>query len=194
MKLPLWDQRVASYLVKPLVGTPVTPNHVTTVSLLLSLVGAVLLAAGDRSAENWGAGLFMLGRFLDHFDGELARQSGKTSRFGYVYDYVAGCLSYSALFLALGVGMRDGLIGPWSIALGALSAPIILATTLLALRLADEGDDEDYPIFAGFELEDGIYLIGPIVWLGWIEPFFLLGSIGVILFGIWTGYRFLRSR
>ena len=194
MKLPLWDQRVASYLVRPLVGTPVTPNHVTTVSLLLSLVGAVLLAAGDRSAENWGAGLFMLGRFLDHFDGELARQSGKTSRFGYVYDYVAGCLSYSALFLALGVGMLDGLIGPWSIALGALSAPIILATTLLALRLADEGGDEDYPIFAGFELEDGIYLIGPIVWLGWIEPFFLLGSIGVILFGIWTGYRFLRSR
>ena len=194
MKLPLWDQRLARYLVRPLVGTPVTPNHVTTVRLLLSLVGAVLLAAGDRSAENWGAGLFMLGRFLDHFDGELARQSGKTSRFGYVYDYVAGCLSYSALFLALGVGMRDGLIGPWSIALGALSAPIILATTLLALRLADEGDDEDYPIFAGFELEDGIYLIGPIVWLGWIEPFFLLGSIGVILFGIWTGYRFLRSR
>ena len=194
MKLPLWDQRLARYLVRPLVGTPVTPNHVTTVSLLLSLVGAVLLAAGDRSAENWGAGLFMLGRFLDHFDGELARQSGKTSRFGYVYAYVAGCLSYSALFLALGVGMRDGLIGPWSIALGALSAPIILATTLLALRLADEGDDEDYPIFAGFELEDGIYLIGPIVWLGWIEPFFLLGSIGVILFGIWTGYRFLRSR
>ena len=76
MKLPLWDQRGASYLVRPLVGTPVTPNHVTTVSLLLSLVGAVLLAAGDRSAENWGAGLFMLGRFLDNFDGELARQSG----------------------------------------------------------------------------------------------------------------------
>ena len=194
MKLPLWDQRVAGYLVRQLVGTPVTPNHVTTVSLLLSLVGAVLLAAGDRLAENWGVGLFMLGRFLDHFYGELARQSGKTSRFGYVYDYVAGCLSYSALFPALGVGMFDGLIGPWSIALCALSAPIILATTLLALRLADEGDDEDYPIFAGFELEDGIYLIGPIVWLGWIEPFFLLGSIGVILFSIWTGYRFLRSR
>ena len=90
--------------------------------------------------------------------------------------------------------MRDGLIGSWAIALGALSAPIILATTLLALRLAGEGDDEDYPIFAGFELEDGIYLIGPIVWLGWIEPFFLLGSVGVILFGMWTGYRYLRSR
>lgn len=193
MKTPLWDQRIAAYLVRPLVDTSVTPNQVTTVSLLFSLAGAALLATGDRSAENWGAGLFMLGRFLDHFDGELARQSGKTSRFGYVYDYVAGCLSYSALFLALGIGMRDGLIGPWSIGLGILSAPIILATTLLALKLADDGDDDDYPIFAGFELEDGIYLIGPIVWLGWIEPFFLCGSIGVVLFGIWTGYRYLRT-
>ena len=111
VKTPLWDQKIAGYLVRPLVNTPVTPNQITTVSLLLSLAGAALLATGERSAENWGAGLFMLGRFLDHFDGELARQSGKTSRFGYVYDYVAGCLSYSALFLGLGFGMRDGLIG-----------------------------------------------------------------------------------
>ncbi|NQV84481.1 MAG: CDP-alcohol phosphatidyltransferase family protein [Rhodospirillales bacterium] len=27
-----------------------------------------------------GAGLFVLARFLDHFDGELARQKGMTSR------------------------------------------------------------------------------------------------------------------
>jgi archaetidylinositol phosphate synthase len=196
MSTPLWDQKLASYLVRPLVGTPVTPNHVTTVSLLMSLAGAALLASGDTVLENWGAGLFLTGRFLDHFDGELARQSGQTSRFGYVYDYVAGCLSYSSLFLALGIGMRDGLIGHWSIVLGVMAAPIILTTTLLALRISDDsdGDTEDYPIFAGFELEDGIYLIGPIVWLGWIEPFFLLGSVGVLLFGCWTLLRFLRRR
>ena len=196
MKIPLWDQRNASYLVRPLVDTPVTPNQVTTVSLLLSLAGAAMFATGGLAAANWGAGLFMLGRFLDHFDGEFARQSGKTSRFGYVYDYVAGCLSYSALFLALGIGLRDGLIGVWSIGLGMLTAPIILATTLLALKLSDDsgGDGDDYPIFAGFELEDGIYLIGPIVWAGWIEPFFLCGAAGVVLFGAWTGNRYLRDR
>ena len=193
MTSPLWDQKLASYLVRPLIGTPVTPNHVTTLSLLLSLGGAVLLASGDSAFENWGAGLFMAGRFLDHFDGELARQSGQTSRFGYVFDYVAGCLSYASLFLALGIGMRDGSIGHWSILLGVTAAPIILATTLMALRISDDsgGDASDYPIFAGFELEDGIYLIGPIVWMGWIEPFFLLGSIGVLAFGGWTLFRFL---
>jgi len=194
MTTPLWDQKLASHLVRPLIGTPVTPNQVTTVSLLLSLGGAVLLATGDTVYENWGAGLFMTGRFLDHFDGELARQSNQTSRFGYVYDYVAGCLSYSSLFLALGIGMRGGLIGQWSILLGALAAPIILTTTLMALRISDDsgGAADDYPAFGGFELEDGIYLIGPIVWLGWVEPFFLLGSVGVLLFGCWTLVRFVR--
>jgi len=45
---------------------------------------------------------------------------------------------------------------------------------------------------AGFELEDVIYLIGPIFWLGWIEPFFLLGAVGVLLFGPWAVFRSLR--
>ena len=191
-KIPLWDQRLAGYLVRPLIGTRVTPNHVTTTSLLLSLIGAGLFATAGSVAANWGAGLFMFGRFLDHLDGELARQSGQTSRFGYVYDYIAGCVSYSALFLALGIGLRGGLISGWSVWLGIAAAPIILTTTLLALRLADEEGGDDYPIYAGFELEDGIYLIGPIIWLGWIEPFFLAGAAGVLLFGVWTVLRALR--
>lgn len=194
--MPLWDQRLAAIMVRPLVRTPVSPNQVTTVSLLVGLGGAYLLATGDAGLANWGAGLFMLARFLDHFDGELARQSGKTSRFGYLYDYVAGCLSYSALFLALGIGVRDGLIGNWSIALGVLVAPIILTTTLMAIKVSDDADgaNDDYPGFGGFELEDGIYLIGPIVWLGWIEPFFLLGAAGVVIFALWTGARFLQTK
>jgi phosphatidylglycerophosphate synthase len=193
MKMELWDQRLAAILVRPLVNTPVTPNHVTTLSLAVGLAGAGLLAAGDTTLANWGAGLFMLARFLDHFDGELARQSGKTSRFGYLYDYVAGCLSYSALFLALGIGMREGLAGQWSIVIGVVIAPIILSTTLMAIKYSDEsgGDSDDYPGFGGFELEDGIYLIGPIVWTGWIEPFFLFGAAGVVIFASWTGVRFL---
>ena len=191
-----WDQRIARFLVRPLVHTPVTPNHITTLRLLSGLAACACLAYGETPLIHWGAGLFALSNFVDHMDGELARLSGKTSRFGYVYDYVAGCLSYSALFLALGIGLRDGLIGPWSIGLGILTAPIILATTLLALKLSDDagGDGDDYPIYAGFELEDGIYLIGPIVWIGWIEPFFLCGAAGVVLFGLWTGFRYLRGR
>jgi len=61
MKTPLWDQRLAAILVRPLIGTGVTPNHVTTLSLAVALIGAGLIATGDPVAANWGAGLFMAG-------------------------------------------------------------------------------------------------------------------------------------
>ncbi|MEK6529729.1 MAG: CDP-alcohol phosphatidyltransferase family protein, partial [candidate division NC10 bacterium] len=32
-----WDQRLARVLVRPLVGTPIRPNHITTLSLALAL-------------------------------------------------------------------------------------------------------------------------------------------------------------
>ena len=76
MDQPPWDQRAARVLVKPLALTPVTPNQLTTLTLVLALAGAGLFATGDPALAGWAAGLFVLARFLDHFDGELARLKG----------------------------------------------------------------------------------------------------------------------
>lgn len=81
-KSPPWDQRIARALVRPLAATPVTPNQVTTLSLLLGVGGAVLLGFGATAAY-WGAFLYMLAQFVDHMDGELARLTGQTSEFGH---------------------------------------------------------------------------------------------------------------
>ncbi len=42
--------------------------------------------------------------------------------------------------------------------------------------------DGPYPRWGPFELEDGIYLIGPITWLGGLAGFFVLGALGQIVF------------
>ena len=206
MKTPLWDQRIAAFLVRPLVDTSVTPNQVTTVSLLFSLVGAALLATGDRSAENWGAGLFMLGRFLDHFDGELARFKGIASRFGYYFDYLTGALSYAALFLGIGLGLSMGALGGWAIALGAAATAAALITMGLNIHIdrinakgagkqkAGERDAVSYPGYGGFEIEDGIYLLAPITWLGFLTPFYVLTCVGASIFCLWTLAQLLRLR
>ena len=97
MDKPPYDQRLARILVRPLAGTPLTPNHITLLTLALGLGAAWLFATGDPVAANWGAGVFVLARFLDHFDGELARLTGQTSRLGYYLDYVSGGLSYGGL-------------------------------------------------------------------------------------------------
>ena len=202
MKNPPWDQRLARVLVKPLVASPVTPNQLTIFTLLVALTGAGMLALGETAYSNWGVGLFVLARFMDHFDGELARQKGMTSRLGYYLDYISGALSYGALFACLGIGFYDTALGPWAIVLGAsgtASAVISMFTNLgmdkqLDLSEADGHDAVGYPGYAGFELEDGIYLIAPITWAGYLMPFFVAAGIGAAIYCLWTIWTLLRLR
>lgn len=199
MKNPPWDQRIARVLVKPLILSPVTPNQITVLTLLIALGGAALFATGDAVAANWGAGLFVFARFLDHFDGELARQSGKTSKLGYYLDYISGGLSYGALFLCLGIGFADGVLGNWAWALGIAGGASAFISMFLNLGIdkaqeLEEGEAVGYPGFAGFELEDGIYLIAPITWAGWLLPFFAVAGIGAAIYTLWSLWTLVRLR
>ena len=196
---PPWDQRLANIMVRPLARTPITPNQVTIVTLLLALAAAALFAVGDETAANWAAGLFILARFMDHFDGELARMTGKTSRLGYYLDYVAGALSYGGLFLGIGIGARETFLGEWAIILGLAAASSAVLSMFLNLCIDrqsqfEEGEAVGYPEFAGFELEDGIYLIGPITWAGYLTPFFALSAAGAVVYTLWTLSVVLRRR
>ncbi len=176
-----------------------TPNQLTSVTLVLALAAAALFATGEPSASAWAAGLFVLARFLDHFDGELARLTGNSSKFGYYFDYVAGGLSYVALFAGIGVGLSSGALGNWSLLLGAGGAIVAIGSLFLNMELdrqagLTDGDSIGYPGLAGFELEDGIYLIAPITWAGFLAPFFVTAGLGAICYGLWTGYRVVRRR
>ncbi len=196
---PPWDQRLANIMVRPLARTPITPNQLTIVTLLLALAAAALFAVGDKTAANWAAGLFILARFMDHVDGELARMTGKTSRLGYYLDYVAGALSYGGLFLGIGIGARESFLGEWAIVLGLAAASGAVLSMFLNLRIDkqsqfEEGEAIGYPGFAGFELEDGIYLIGPITWAGYLTPLFVLSTAGAVVYTLWTLSVVLRKR
>lgn len=200
MRTPPFDQRIAAVLVRPLVRTPITPNHVSIVTLLIALAGAGMLATGDPAKATWGAGLFVLARFLDHFDGELARQSGKTSKLGYYLDYIVGSVSYAALFFCMGWGFKDSAIGIWAVALGSggAAAAVISLFTNMGIDKQTGGDESGdaigYPGFAGFELEDGIYLLWPVTWLGYLYPFFIAAGIGATVYCLYTCIVLIRMR
>jgi len=135
MSAPPWDQRIARVLVGPLVRTPVTPNQMTALSAAVAIAGAVLFAFGDPVLAHWGAGVFVLGRFLDHFDGELARQKNMRSRLGYYLDYIAGAASYVALFVCLGIGFSSTVLGQWTFVLGLIGAASATISMVLNLRI-----------------------------------------------------------
>ncbi len=194
MAIRSWDTRLAHILVKPLVNTPVHPNHLTGLSFLFGLSAAILFARADPFMVNIAAGLFMVAVFLDHTDGELARQAGKSSAFGQRFDSVVNASNYTMLFVSLGIGMSDGPYGEWALALGiaaGLTNPIIFF-----LRLSTEkkhgAEALAHPRYAGVEIEDLIYLIGPITWFGGLEYFFWAyasGSFGYFLWTIWERVR-----
>lgn len=181
-----WDQRIARVIVRPLVGTAVTPNHVTTVSLLVGLAGAALFAVGG-TAVHWGALCFMLAALLDHGDGELARMSNRTSVFGHYYDNIAGGIVHFGVFVGIGVGLRDGALGPWAMPMAVVTGAAV--AFLFAYRLQAErrlgSEAVEQPRWRGFEIEDCMYLIGPVTWVGGLVPFFVAAAIGAPLFALW---------
>ena len=186
-----WDQKLARILAKPLVRTPVHPNHITTLGLLLGLAAAWLFSLGDRDAANWAAALFVLAAFLDHVDGELARLAGKTSRFGHYYDHVVSGITYTAGFIGIGIGMSGGVLGWWAIPLGIVAG--ISITLVMSVRLGTEIKHGKESIrqrnFAGFQAEDVLYVVGPVTWLGGMMPFLLAAGVGTPLFLIWVIWR-----
>lgn len=190
-----YDQRLARHLIRPFARTGLTPNMVTAISFLFGLASAFTFAFAIDSMAGWGALLFMLAVLTDHMDGELARMTGQTSRLGHHLDYIVGTLNYAALFIGLGVGLSDGPWGDGALALGltvGIANPVICTLRML-MDNRYGADAVEHPAFGGFEIEDFIYLIGPITWLGGIEYFFLFYGLGTFGYLIFTVVSMLRQ-
>jgi phosphatidylglycerophosphate synthase len=195
---PPWDQRLARAVMQPLAPTGVSPNQITTLSLAVGWLAAWLYAAGG-AAVHVGAFCFVLSFWLDHADGELARTTGRTSSFGHYYDLAAGGAVLVALFIGIGIGARHGALGGWSIALGsaaALATAVIFIARAELERRAGKAAARQ-PNLLGFEVEDVMYLVGPITWLGLLQPFLVLAGIGAPVFAVrvlWQCRRVLIGR
>ena len=186
-----WDQRLAGWMVRPLVHTPVTPNHITTVRLILGLAACGLFATGTRPEILYAAGLFMLSNFVDHMDGELARLSGKSSRFGYHYDNYSDAVIHVALFLCIGIGLQESWIGGWAPYLGLIAGVSVSTLFLMFWRIEQRAGERQarQPMFKGFHLEDTMYFIGPITWGGGLIILLLAGVGLTPLYVIWLAWR-----
>lgn len=173
-----WDQRIARALVRPLANTAVTPNHITTIRLLIGLLAGGCVALGEPVWAWWGAGLFMLSNLIDHADGELARMTGRTSHFGHIYDISCDAMVHVLLFTALGVGLRDSSLGFSAIVFGLVAGFGVSALFwVFGHRATLLAKDEIQPRWGGFDLEDVLYLVGPVIWLGWEMPLLLAAAV-----------------
>jgi len=189
------DVLLARRLIAWLPAPPLRPNHITTLGLITGLSSAWLYAGGDPVRANWAGALFMLTLFLDHVDGELARCSGTSSIAGHYYDLAVDLLIKSALFFGIGLGLSRGSLGVTALLLGLVVGASILAIFLLRhLSVRRSGSQAlRQPAVPGFEIEDVLYLLGPLTWSGWLQPFLIVAGVGAPVFALWTLWRLLRD-
>ena len=195
IKMEPWDQRAARVLIRPLINTQVTPNHITTLRLMLGLGACSCLAFGGSPFVHVGAGLFVLSNFVDHMDGELARSSGKSSKIGHLYDLSSDILVHILLFVSIGIGLMQSELGVLAVILGVIAGVSItsLFSLFQVLEKRTGKKQAGLPSWIGFETEDLIYLIAPIIWAGGIVPVLYAASIGAPIFGIWAVFYFRRQ-
>ena len=187
-----WIHRIARSLVQPLAHSIVTPNHITTLRLIIGTAAACAAAIGSEGWRRGAAGLFLASLLLDRADGELARLSNRKSTFGHRYDLISDAIVNSLIFVGLGIGLRGSAVGLWTIPMGVVAGTAIGAILWLVVRaerLAGARAAELSNV-AGFDLDDGMLIIPLLVITGFSIYLLYTATIGAPLFAIFFFWRF----
>jgi phosphatidylglycerophosphate synthase len=188
-----WDARLARRLVTPLKDSWITPNHLTSVRLLIGLAAAAAFTPGTYLWSNVAALLLVLSNFVDHTDGELARVSGKSSRIGHLYDLASDAVVTILLFIGIGIGIgvgsKSGAALQYSpIVAGATAGGAIALIFYLRMRIEARAGKAatQQASLGGFETEDVLYLLPLVTLCNAVAPFLMVASICAPLFSIWV--------
>lgn len=95
----LLSTRCTPYLAR----LPLTPNHITLLSIAFGIAAAAAILWGSRHGAVLGAVLLVVSYVLDNCDGEIARLKRMSSRFGARLDDFGDWLVHTVLFLAMGL-------------------------------------------------------------------------------------------
>lgn len=185
---------VARWCIRPLVNTPVTPNHLTTLRLLSGVAAALAFSAGDYFWTVWGGIFFIISALLDRADEELARLSGRISTGGHWYDLYCGMLVNVMVFVGIGFGLTEAVPGIRAPVMGIISGLSIGAIFLVVFRLHESGKHPgiafNYP--DGFDLDDTLFIIALFALLDALLPLLIAAVVGAPLFLIFALWKYFQ--
>jgi phosphatidylglycerophosphate synthase len=192
-----WDARLARWMVAPLARSRVSPNHLTTLRLIVGLASVAAFVPGSYGWSNVAALLLVLSNFLDHTDGELARLTGKTSRVGHIYDLASDAVVTILLFVAVGIGVgtRSAAMGAYKPAvLGAVAGVAVAVIFYLRMRIEELAGKAAarQPSLGGFETEDILYLIPLVTLSNGLTTMLVMAFVCAPIFALWVLSQYRR--
>lgn len=130
------NRRVSRPLAAALAGTGATPNGMTAVTLAFSLGVGALVGLGWQVAGGIG---IQLASIIDGVDGDLARLTGRASRFGAALDAVADRYADAAILAGMTVYAARFEEWPRPEVVGALALAGALTVSYSRARAEAEG-------------------------------------------------------
>ena len=112
-----------------LIRAGVRPNTITTVGALVVIASSVAFGLG---AVRLGAGLLLLSGIIDTLDGDVARATGKTTKFGAFYDSTLDRVGDGASF----IGVAAFLLTAEGIRFPVVGAVICMVAVLASLLVS----------------------------------------------------------
>ena len=97
-------RHLSSLLTPFLLKVLITPNQITSLSLIFGLLSAIFFSLGEYNTGVIGALFLILSYTLDNCDGEVARIKNLSSDFGAKFDDMVDWIVDASFFIALGYG------------------------------------------------------------------------------------------
>jgi phosphatidylglycerophosphate synthase len=131
-----FHRRCSRWITRLVMGTPVTPNQISMVSLAIGSIAIWCFWRATPLSALWGVILYAVASIVDHADGEIARLTFQESRLGAHLDWAIDTIIHSGLVLGMAV-TTGGQLMPLVGVLGALGVTL---SALFARYLPPEAE------------------------------------------------------
>ena len=206
--LPQWasprsvNRVMAQWWLPWVARLPVTPNGWTSLSLGLGLTADGCFAQGGGAWAWLGAAAFQAFYIVDHWDGEVARLKGLSTRWGGWYDVLVDAVVHVGLPVGLTMGLRRQGAPEWVTVVGTVAAvglaldfSVTLWTKWLGFGPAVYGDPSRGSgartssgrgrwLSVNLTQENTSLLVVAAVAAGWQLPFLVALAVGSQLFWV----------
>jgi phosphatidylglycerophosphate synthase len=174
-------------LSRLLIHTPVSPNTVSVVSVLIGVAAALCFAVGEYGTGIAGAILFQISAIVDCVDGDLARVLFKESWLGKWLDLAGDQVVHVSVFAGIAVGVfRAGEYEPalWLGASAMAGALISFAVVLRGTRQPSDSSQRLQHLIDAATNRDFSVLVLGLACLGQLHVFLWMAAVGSHVFWV----------
>ncbi|MBT6050176.1 MAG: CDP-alcohol phosphatidyltransferase family protein [Candidatus Scalindua sp.] len=135
-------RKISRFITGLLIKTPVTPNLVTIISLILGIFSAAFFSHGAHTYTIIAGVFYFVSTVFDQCDGEVARFKHMTSDFGKTFDIIVDSIVNATITIGVTIAIYETNGSSLTIIAGLLAMTGIVISLLLTTYFSNESKND----------------------------------------------------